>query len=473
MVNGNIISKVDAIIHPLKLNHEDYLKDGHLLNNELNRGLKSTKDSSVKMYLTYVRSLPNQKERGVYLALDLGGTNIRVVLIEFLPNKINVIDQQCHEIPATLFFSSGSQLFDFIAENVIQFAIKNKLAGVRVALGFTFSFPSVQHGLAEATLVAWTKNFMCPGVVGYDVVQLLKQSLKRKMDRSIPYIDVVAIINDTTGTLIYGSLKDSNCKIGLIVGTGSNCCYVEQLQNIDKWPYNYSEPNQVIINCECGAFGDNGVLDCLATSWDRTIDYESLNITKQIHEKIIAGMYLPELLRRIMLTLVEKGLLFNGLAPIELFVPYSIKTKFMSLIDLDDGRKDLTNTKEALKKIFKYFKCNETDLRIIFSINNTITRRSAYFVATALWTLAKRIDQVNVSVAYDGSLICKHPHYKRWVKEKVNEFAQNEGIEKVIGFVEAPDGSIYGAAIVAAICYREKRPKFIKKNGKVYEITRF
>ena len=45
-------------------------------------------------------------------------------------------------------------------------------------LGFTFSFPLEQQGLAQATLVKWTKGFNCDGVEGTDVVKHL-QVLKK------------------------------------------------------------------------------------------------------------------------------------------------------------------------------------------------------------------------------------------------------------------------------------------------------
>jgi hexokinase len=41
-------------------------------------------------------------------------------------------------------------------------------------------------------------------------------------------------------------------------------------------------PNQVIINTEWGAFGDNGVLENIRTEYDRTIDKESINAGKQL-----------------------------------------------------------------------------------------------------------------------------------------------------------------------------------------------
>ena len=465
------ILKADLITLSLELTHDDYKKVDFLLSRELACGLKSTKESTIKMFLTYVRSLPNNEEQGQYLALDLGGTNFRVLLVEFTSSKQKILDCERHEIPNDLRFGSGQSLFDFIAERVIQFAIRHQLVGVRIALGFTFSFPLHQHGLAEATLVRWTKSFNCSGVVGFDVVRLLKAALKRKMHKSIPYVDVVAIINDTTGTLISGALMDKNCVIGLIVGTGCNSCYVEKLENIEKWPFNYSEPRQVVINTEWGAFGENNVLDFIRTIWDRSLDYESVNAGKQTYEKMVSGMYLPELFRRVLLTLIERGVLFNGHVPLELLRPYSITTSSMSKIDMDTKLNSFRNTKTVLSELFVRCDYSDVDAKIVFMINNRITQRAAYLIATGIWALAKRIDQTDISVAYDGSLLCLHPYIKLWVEEKLNKFSSSTN--KKIRLIPSHDGSGYGAAIVAALCYREKRPKIVKRNGKVYEVTSF
>lgn len=47
-------------------------------------------------------------------------------------------------------------------------------------LGFTFSFPCRQNGLASATLTTWTKGFKCEGVEGNDIVKLLHDAIKRR-----------------------------------------------------------------------------------------------------------------------------------------------------------------------------------------------------------------------------------------------------------------------------------------------------
>jgi hexokinase len=53
--------------------------------------------------------------------------------------------------------------------------------GVRYPLGFTFSFPCKQEGLASARLTSWTKGFTCSGVVNQDVVKMLQTAIDEKV----------------------------------------------------------------------------------------------------------------------------------------------------------------------------------------------------------------------------------------------------------------------------------------------------
>ena len=47
-------------------------------------------------------------------------------------------------------------------------------------------------------------------------------------------VDVVAILNDSTGTLLKGAYLDQDCAIGMIFATGFNACYIEQVSRIEK-----------------------------------------------------------------------------------------------------------------------------------------------------------------------------------------------------------------------------------------------
>ena len=73
-----------------------------------------------------------------------------------------------------------------------------------------------------------------------------------------------------------------------------------------------SNDGQVIINCEWGAFGDDGGLPC--TKFDDILDKDSANQGKQRYEKMISGMYLGELFRITLVELMHTGSLFDGCA---------------------------------------------------------------------------------------------------------------------------------------------------------------
>ena len=48
-------------------------------------------------------------------------------------------------------------------------------------------------------------------------------------------VQVVAILNDTTGCLMSTAWREPKCRIGLILGTGTNACYLEDLDKVRTW----------------------------------------------------------------------------------------------------------------------------------------------------------------------------------------------------------------------------------------------
>ena len=94
-------------------------------------------------------------------------------------------------------------------------------------------------------------------------------------------VDVVALVNDTTGTQLAIGIHDPECHIGLILGTGTNACYMEDIQAVPKFDGDRSRYKQVIINCEWGAFGDDGKLDTFLTPFDRQLDNLVVNKGQQ------------------------------------------------------------------------------------------------------------------------------------------------------------------------------------------------
>lgn len=269
-------------------------------------------------------------ERGEFLALDLGGTNFRVLVVRVAEDSIRMASE-IYVIPTSIVQGTGvavrlricgqgqgkgvgiassltthrpgmglgeplwhhpslgpadhgssPQLFNHIIDCIMDFQLKQDLMEQILPLGFTFSFPCQQLGLdkvrgwlqtlrmgrapgckaaaqplllspLQAVLLNWTKGFNASGCVGQDVVQLLRDAAQRKevgkgldtvicpqgvtlypgsatkphMSPSLVWqhfaLNVVAVVNDTVGTMMSCGYDDPKCEIGLIVGE-EHCC---------------------------------------------------------------------------------------------------------------------------------------------------------------------------------------------------------------------------------------------------------
>lgn len=77
--------------------------------------------------------------------------------------------------------------------------------------------------------------------------------------------------------------KYRNCKIGVILGTGSNACYLEKVENAENYNGTLNGPDDyVIINTEWAALGDYGTLEIIRTAYDHEIDKFSINPGNQV-----------------------------------------------------------------------------------------------------------------------------------------------------------------------------------------------
>lgn len=80
-----------------------------LLEREMETGLSPAthKTADVKMFPTYVRNLANGTETGKVLALDLGGTNFRVLLVDLLPQSKVTLTSKIFVIPQSIMLGEG------------------------------------------------------------------------------------------------------------------------------------------------------------------------------------------------------------------------------------------------------------------------------------------------------------------------------------------------------------------------------
>ena len=63
--------------------------------------------ATVKCHPTYVRQLPTGREEGTFLALDLGGTNFRVLLMGLGAGRSFAMDSEIFPVTSDLMVSRG------------------------------------------------------------------------------------------------------------------------------------------------------------------------------------------------------------------------------------------------------------------------------------------------------------------------------------------------------------------------------
>ncbi|KAJ3097266.1 hexokinase A [Phlyctochytrium planicorne] len=412
---------------------------------EMKKGLQDD-HQTLKMIPSHVTSRPNGTETGSYLALDLGGSNFRVCEVTLEGNGIARMRQRKYTVSDELKTGDGAKLFDFFADCVVAFLEEIETSatkGKERKLGFTFSFPVSQSSINKGTLITWTKGFHASGVEGKDVVDLLQAAFHRKNTK----INVTALVNDTTGTLISHAYLSPNTYVGVILGTGTNAAYVESLNNIPKLKDAPAGATEMIINMEWGAFDNENIILPL-TQYDVRLDRESVNPGQQIFEKAISGMYLGEIVRLVLLDLIKTGEIFGGRGSSVLETRYAFETANMSRIERDHTM-DLSDTKTVLEDLLKVPRTTRADRLIVRAICELVGKRAARLSAAGIAAIVTKINRLDGCViAIDGSLFELYPHFANRMRDALREMlglsAENIVLE------QARDGSGQGAALIAA-----------------------
>ncbi|KAJ4156150.1 hypothetical protein LMH87_001363 [Akanthomyces muscarius] len=275
---------------------------------------------------SFVTNIPNGLETGVFLAVDLGGTNCRISAFELHGNATYSMKQAKHAVPQEFMVNRRHEpLFDFIAEKLASFLTANpemaasntpelgtpKAASFR-KLGFTFSFTYDSHSVSHGTMLQWDKGWDIPDAIGRDPCRMLQNAIDRQKLR----VRVTALTNDSVGT---------------------NAAYVEDRARIEKLPplkESYrSEDSVMVINTEWGAWFDTTPSALPGCIYDHILDRESPTPGQQLFEKRTSGLYLGELARLVIVDLIASKVLQMTLklgSPLE--TAYHVSASFLSLL---------------------------------------------------------------------------------------------------------------------------------------------
>ncbi|TGJ80559.1 hypothetical protein E0Z10_g8193 [Xylaria hypoxylon] len=462
---------------------------------QMNEGLQKD-GTSISQIPTYVTGVPDGTEKGLYMAVDLGGTNFRVCSVHLNGDTTFNLTYSKVAIPKELMVAKTSkELFGFLAKQIEIFLKKHHEEHFEAhvhrrksskapegyeeesmfQLGFTFSFPVQQFGINKGSLIRWTKGFDIPDTIGKDVCALLQDEI----DLLHLPVKVAALVNDTVGTLMarsYAAPGKTTTLIGAIFGTGTNGAYVEKITNLQKsvdGKYDKST-GEMVINTEWGSF-DNQLNVLPNTQYDAKLDQDSVNPGIQIFEKRVSGMFLGEIVRLAVVNLYENTnvSLFKGASNTNdgqstthigdgsgLFQQWGLDSSLMS-VAAADTTPELSTLRQELDSQLQIRSASVEDAQAFKDIADAIGRRAARLSAVALGGIViqsgrlKETKDELVDIGADGSLVEYYPHFREMISEafKATEGIGAEGAERIrIGI--ATDGSGVGAALIALVAER-------------------
>lgn len=422
------------------------------------------------MNVTWVHSLPTGKEKGTILALDLGGTNLRVCKVTLHgestdtqnPKQKYTLEQEQYKLPDDIKTASANDLWTHVAEKLEVF-VQNKGLGKeynennKIPLGFTFSYPATQDRIDHAVLQRWTKGFDIDGVEGHDAAAQLREKIE---ERNLPF-NLICVINDTVGAMVASAYSDPLTIVGGIFGTGCNAAYMSSIEAIKKLSPNAEQlkdgeghmTGRMAINCEYGAF-DNAHRVLPRTKYDVEIDEESPRPGQQTFEKLSAGLYLGEIFRLVLVELADKGLVFKDMDNNDigkLRERYSIDTGFLSQIE-DDESKGFVKTRDLFKDVLGVIVSDE-EIELSRRVAELVAVRGARLCACGVAAICLKEGIKEGHVAADGSVANKHPKFKkRWARAlgEVLDWDSDSSQDPII-ITSADDGSGVGCAIIAAM----------------------
>jgi hexokinase len=269
-----------------KLSIEQLKEIASSLQKKISDGLQED-GREIRCLPTYINPQTNI-DNGKALVLDLGGTNFRATVVEFVKGEPKVHEGIKKNL-ATIMKAPEGNSHEILYAEIANLIGSLNLDGVK-SIGYCFSYPCESTLNGDAILLYWTKGVTVQGMVGQPVGKTLMDYLNQNV-KAAEFTDI-KVINDTVASLFAGLTDQvSQAHIGLIVGTGTNMAPFFPASKISKLDKNYEQKGLIPVNLESGNF-----YPPFLTVIDDKIDKYSDTPGAQRFEKAISGMYLGRLL---------------------------------------------------------------------------------------------------------------------------------------------------------------------------------
>jgi len=424
------LKKVDKFLKKYKLHH-DFININHYTNlfiKEMKNGLLF-KRSSLKMLPTFINVKEKIKIGEKVIVIDAGGTNLRTALVKFKENYIpEITNLNSNKMPG---FKKGISSDDFFK---ILLNYLKPISNLSSKIGFCFSYPTESNSDKDGKVISFSKEININGLAGNFLGKTLNAYFKDKKK--------IIVLNDTVAALLSGIIHSKEKKydsyIGFILGTGTNCGFIDDYYDV-KNNINYKSQ---VINIESGNFNliKRGLIDI---EFDKSTD----NPKNYTLEKMISGQYLGPLIKS-SLKYAVKNNLFNQNNSMTLLNIETLSTK-----DVSDFLNNPFSNDNILSAAIN--KNDNDDRETLFLIIDNFIERSAKILAVILSAVSIYLKKGN-DASKPLCFVCEGTTFNKLnnLKFKSGYYLKNylENNKKVyFEIININNATIIGSAIAALI----------------------
>ncbi|KAH7520367.1 hypothetical protein FEM48_Zijuj08G0136400 [Ziziphus jujuba var. spinosa] len=405
--------------------------------------------TSLKMLVSYLDFLPAGDEEGLYYGVNLRGSNFLILCARLEGKNVPISDIEREEIsiPSNLMDGTTQELFDFIAVALEKFVAEhpeNKNETPEKELGFIVSYPVNQAVLSLGTAIKWN-IFSADDTVGKELVNNINRALEK---HGVTNLRVSAMVDDTVGHLAGGRYYNRESVAAVSLGMGTNAAYVEPAEAVSHWHGPSPTSGEMVININWGDFSSPHLP---RTEFDACLDAESSNPGCRIFEKLISGMYLGEIVRRVLLKMAQETALFGETVPLKLTIPYQLRSPDVASMHQDTSE-DYKVIDEKLNEVFGISNSSLLAREVVSEVCDIVAERAARLAGSGIVGIIKkqgRIQNRKSVVTVEGGLYEHYRVFRNYLNSSVWEMLGNQLSDNVV-IEHSHGGSGTGAVFLAA-----------------------
>lgn len=430
---------------------------------------------------------PSGHEYGNFLAIDLGGSTLRVAVVQI--NRNDAIYAASSHGEATIIAETNWSIankfkvidigfFRWVAARIAETLWAQQVIDTQdntavIKTGLTWSFPLDQRSHNNGKIQYMGKGYtVSPEIYNQDLKFLLESALREQFRLNI---DIAVLINDSLAVYAAGSFMVKNMKMALVLGTGFNfCCAIRASSQLHRAKV-LGGQEVMLLNCEASLFG-NRLAHALGTKYDTMIDERvdqlsfvphmevdpQTNTVYQPSELMTSGRYLPELTRLVVCDLIAAKEIFEGTPSHFLTQTFGVKFegfsgKLMCFIAENYDTPTIAHYMQQSLAWDATAHISDRDVQVLKMVVDSVLERGAYVVAVMIVAAIKLIGQhcaqdlpSELNIGYVGSVLEYFHSYREMIVKFINTSEDIRKLGLSIDLKSVAHSSIVGAAVGAA-----------------------